>query len=562
MPEFTYTDVLPIESVTDETPYRLLTRDGVSTVEAGGRTFLQVSPEALTLLGATAMHDIAHYLRPAHLAQVRAVLDDPEASPNDRFVALDLLRNANVSAGGVLPMCQDTGTAIVVGKRGTQVITGPAADGRAVRDEEALSRGVFDAYTTLNLRYSQMAPLTMWDEVNTGTNLPAQIELYADTTSGHVNSYTFLFMAKGGGSANKSFLFQETKALLNPERMMSFLDGALRHLGTAACPPYHLAIVIGGTSAEYALKTAKYASAKFLDGLPTTGSTLGHGFRDLELEAGVLELTRRFGIGAQFGGKYFCHDARVIRLPRHGASCPVAIAVSCSADRQALGKITPEGVFLEQLETDPARFLPDTTDSDLDDEVVRIDLRRPMAEIRAELARYPIKTRLSLSGPMVVARDIAHAKIKERLDAGEPMPDYLRDHAVYYAGPAKTPEGFASGSFGPTTAGRMDSYVDAFMAAGGSFVMVAKGNRSQAVTDACKRHGGFYLGSVGGPAARLAQDCIRHVEVLEYPELGMEAVWRIEVEDFPAFVVVDDKGNDFFADVTRPVALTLDPHHR
>jgi fumarate hydratase class I len=561
VPEFSFTDLLPIESAPDDTPYRLLSTDGVRTVRAGDRDFLEIAPEALTLLTDTAMHDIAHFLRPAHLAQVRRILDDPEASPNDRFVALDLLRNANVAAGGVLPMCQDTGTAIVMGKRGTQVLTTPAADGRTVRDEEAVSRGVHDAYTRLNLRYSQMAPLTMWDEVNTGTNLPAQVELYADTTPGHENTYKFLFMAKGGGSANKSFLFQETKALLTPEKLMSFLDGAVRHLGTAACPPYHLAIVIGGTSAEYALKTAKYASAKYLDGLPTQGSRSGHGFRDLELEARVLEMTQRFGIGAQFGGKYFCHDVRVVRLPRHGASCPVAIAVSCSADRQVLGKITSEGVFLEQLETDPARFLPDTTADQLDDEVVRIDLRRPMAEIRAELGRYPIRTRLSLSGPMVVARDIAHAKIKERLDAGEPMPQYLRDHAVYYAGPAKTPDGYASGSFGPTTAGRMDSYVGEFMAAGGSFVMVAKGNRSQAVTDACTQYGGFYLGSVGGPAARLAQDCIRHVEVLEYPELGMEAVWRIEVEDFPAFVVVDDKGNDFFAEVTHPVTLTLDPHH-
>ncbi|MEU6041601.1 fumarate hydratase [Actinomadura sp. NPDC047616] len=543
MPEFSYTDLLPTGP--DDTEYRLLTSEGVSTFEAGGRRFLQVEPEALRLLTETAMRDVAHLLRPAHLAQLRKILDDPEASPNDRFVALDLLKNAGIASGGVLPMCQDTGTAIVMGKRGQHVLT----DGR---DEEHISRGVYDAYTRLNLRYSQMAPLTMWEEKNTGSNLPAQVELYA--TSG--DAYKFLFMAKGGGSANKSFLYQETKAVLNPKRMMSFLEEKIRSLGTAACPPYHLAIVVGGTSAEYALKTAKYASAHYLDALPTEGSPLGHGFRDLELEQQVFELTQRLGIGAQFGGKYFCHDVRVVRLPRHGASCPVAIAVSCSADRQALGKITAEGVFLERLETDPARYLPDTTDDQLDGEVVRVDLNRPMDEIRAELTRYPVKTRLSLTGPLVVARDIAHAKIKERLDAGEPMPAYLRDHAVYYAGPAKTPEGYASGSFGPTTAGRMDSYVEQFQAAGGSMVMLAKGNRSQQVTDACKKHGGFYLGSIGGPAARLAQDCIKKVEVLEYPELGMEAVWKIEVVDFPAFIVVDDKGNDFFADTTGPL-LTI-----
>jgi fumarate hydratase class I len=559
-PEFGYSPLLPTAG--DDTPYRLLTTDGVSTVEAGGRTFLEVSPDALALLTGTAMHDIAHYLRPAHLAQLRRILDDPEASPNDRFVALDLLKNANVSAGGVLPMCQDTGTAIVMGRRGSQVLTVPGAPdgpfaGRRVSEEEAVSRGVFDAYTRLNLRYSQLAPLTMWEERNTGSNLPAQVEIYADTEPGHETKYSLLFMAKGGGSANKSFLYQETKAVLNPQRMMAFLDEKLRSLGTAACPPYHLAIVVGGTSAEYALKTAKYASAKYLDGLPTSGTVAAHGFRDLDLELQVLELTRQFGIGAQFGGKYFCHDVRVVRLPRHGASCPVAIAVSCSADRQARGLVTPEGVFLEKLETDPAQYLPETTDEHLDDDVVRVDLNRPMSEIRAELTKYPVKTRLSLSGPLVVARDIAHAKIKERLDAGEPMPAYLRDHAVYYAGPAKTPEGYASGSFGPTTAGRMDSYVEEFQAAGGSLVMLAKGNRSKAVTQACAAHGGFYLGSIGGPAARLAQDCIRHVEVLEYPELGMEAVWRIEVEDFPAFVVVDDKGNDFFADVTKPMAMTI-----
>ena len=549
--DFTYSDLLPLGP--DDTEYRLLTTEGVSTFTAGDRTFLQVEPEVLRMLTAEAMHDIAHYLRTAHLAQLRRIIDDPEASGNDRFVALDLLKNANISAGGVLPMCQDTGTAIVMGKKSEGVLTGAV-------DEEWISRGVYDAYTKLNLRYSQLAPLTMWDEKNTGSNLPAQIELYSTPGAGDP-AYKFLFMAKGGGSANKSFLFQETKAVLNPAGMMKFLDEKIRSLGTAACPPYHLAIVVGGTSAEFALKTAKYASAHYLDKLPTTGSPVGHGFRDVELEEEVFKLTQDFGIGAQFGGKYFCHDVRVIRLPRHGASCPVAIAVSCSADRQALAKITPEGVFLEQLERDPARFLPDTTDEHLDDDanVVRIDLNRPMSEIRAELSKLPVKTRLSLTGPLVVARDIAHAKIKERLDAGEPMPQYLRDHAVYYAGPAKTPEGYASGSFGPTTAGRMDAYVDQFQAAGGSFVMLAKGNRSAQVTNACKAHGGFYLGSIGGPAARLAQDCIKSVEVLEYAELGMEAVWKIEVEDFPAFIVVDDKGNDFFTDTRKPVPLTTRP---
>jgi len=539
MPEFAYTDMLPTGA--DDTEYRLLTSDGITVQQALGREFLQIEPEILTQLTAAAMHDIAHLLRPAHLKQLRAILDDPEASGNDKFVASDLLKNACISAGGILPMCQDTGTAIVMGKRGQQVLT----DGK---DEEHITRGVYDAYTMLNLRYSQLAPLTMWEERNTGSNLPAQIELYA--TAG--NEYKFLFMAKGGGSANKSYLYQETKAVLSPARMATFLEEKIRLIGTAACPPYHLAIVVGGTSAEYALKTAKYASAKYLDTLPTAGSMDAHGFRDLELEQQVLEITRRSGIGAQFGGKYFCHDVRVIRLPRHGASCPVAIAVSCSADRQAKAKISGNGVFLEQLETDPARYLPDTSESDLDGDVARIDLSRPMSEIRAELSRYPIKTRVALTGPMVVARDIAHAKINDLLDAGQPMPAYLRDHAVYYAGPAKTPEGYASGSFGPTTAGRMDSYVDRFQAAGGSLVMLAKGNRSAAVTAACKQYGGFYLGSIGGAAAKLAQDCITKVEVLEYPELGMEAVWRIEVRDFPAFIVVDDKGNDFFADVTAP----------
>ena len=544
MPEFSYTDLLPTGA--DETEYRLITTDGISVTSALGREFLQVEPDVLTQLTAAAMHDIAHLLRPAHLRQLRSILDDPEASPNDRFVARDLLANACIAASGILPMCQDTGTAIVMGKRGGQVLT----DGR---DSEHIARGVYDAYTRLNLRYSQLAPLTMWEERNTGSNLPAQIELFATPGS----EYSFLFMAKGGGSANKSYLYQETKAVLSPARMATFLEEKIRSLGTAACPPYHLAIVVGGTSAEYALKTAKLASAKYLDALPTAGSMDAHGFRDLELEQQVLEITRRAGIGAQFGGKYFCHDVRVVRLPRHGASCPVAIAVSCSADRQARAKITGNGVFLEQLETDPAQYLPDTAESELDSDVVRIDLSRPMNEIRAELSRYPIRTRVALTGPMVVARDIAHAKISELLDAGEPMPAYLRDHAVYYAGPAKTPQGYASGSFGPTTAGRMDSYVDRFQAAGGSLVMLAKGNRSAAVTKACQEHGGFYLGSIGGAAAKLAKDCITKVEVLEYPELGMEAVWRIEVRDFPAFIVVDDKGNDFFADVTTPAEPLL-----
>jgi fumarate hydratase class I len=555
-PEFRYSDLLPTGK--DDTPYRLVTTEGVSTFEADGRTFLRVEPEAIRRLTAEAMHDIAHYLRPAHLAQLRTIIDDPESSGNDRFVALDLLKNVNISAGGVLPMCQDTGTAIVMGKKSEGVLTGSD-------DAEAISQGVYDAYTKLNLRYSQLAPLTMWEEKNTGTNLPAQVELYAvpattsQTGEAETPSYKFLFMAKGGGSANKSFLYQETKAVLNPTRMLEFLDEKIRSLGTAACPPYHLAIVIGGTSAEFALKTAKYASAHYLDSLPTQGSLSAHGFRDLELEEEVFKLTQSFGIGAQFGGKYFCHDVRVVRLPRHGASCPVAIAVSCSADRQALGKITAEGVFLEQLETDPAHYMPDAgvAEDITGGEVVAIDLNQPMADILAELRKHPVKTRLSLSGPLVVARDIAHAKIKERLDAGEEMPEYLRNHPVYYAGPAKTPEGLASGSFGPTTAGRMDSYVDQFQAAGGSMVMLAKGNRSKVVTEACQRYGGFYLGSIGGPAARLAQDCIRSVEVLEYPELGMEAVWKIEVEDFPAFIVVDDKGNDFFTDPSGAVTVPL-----
>lgn len=548
--EFRYSDLLPTGK--DDTPYRLVTTEGVSTFEADGQTFLRVDPAAVQRLTAEAMHDISHYLRPAHLAQLRKIIDDPEASGNDRFVALDLLKNVNISAGGVLPMCQDTGTAIVMGKKSEGVLTGSD-------DAEAISRGVFDAYTKLNLRYSQLAPLTTYEEKNTGTNLPAQIELYSTPAKDGTPEYKFLFMAKGGGSANKSFLFQETKAILNPKRMLSFLDEKIRSLGTAACPPYHLAVVIGGTSAEFALKTAKYASAHYLDNLPTEGSMSAHGFRDLDLERQVFELTQSFGIGAQFGGKYFCHDVRVVRLPRHGASCPVAIAVSCSADRQALGKITAEGVFLEQLETDPAQYLPDTEEQHLiqGGEVVKIDLTQPMSDILATLSQHPVKTRLSLTGPLVVARDIAHAKIQERLDAGEEMPQYLKDHPVYYAGPAKTPDGFASGSFGPTTAGRMDSYVKSFQAAGGSMVMLAKGNRSKQVTEACNEYGGFYLGSIGGPAARLAQDCIKSVEVLEYPELGMEAVWKIEVEDFPAFIVVDDKGNDFFTDPSGAVTVPI-----
>ena len=544
MADFVHQDLLPLGH--DTTDYRLLTTDGVETVETSVGQFLRVSPEAITTLTSAAMFEIAHYLRTPHLRQLAQILDDPEASGNDRFVALDLLRNANIAAGGVLPGCQDTGTAIIKAKRGQFVLT-------AGNDEVAISRGVFDTYKTDNLRYSQMAPLDMYREINTGTNLPAEIEISA--VDG--NAYKFFFMAKGGGSANKSYLFQETKAVLNPASMLQFIAEKMDLLGTSACPPYHLAVVVGGTSAEFALKTAKMASTKYLDALPFEGNEFGQGFRDLELEAEFLKVSQQSGIGAQFGGKYFCHDVRVVRLPRHGASCPVAIAVSCAADRQALGKITADGIFLEQLEHDPAQFLPEVTDTILGGDVVAIDLNRPMSEIRETLSKLPIKTRLSLSGPMVVARDIAHAKLKERIDAGEGLPQYLKDHCVYYAGPAKTPDGYASGSFGPTTAGRMDSYVDLFQENGGSFVMLAKGNRSKAVTDACNRHGGFYLGSIGGPAARLAQDCIKSVEVLEYPELGMEAVWKIEVEDFPAFVVVDDKGNDFFEEVikSRPVTL-------
>jgi fumarate hydratase class I len=533
MVEFRFQEMFPHGE--DTTPYRRVEGDFVSEDTFRGEKVLAVDAAALSRLAAEAVRDVSHLFRPGHLAQLRKVVDDPEASDNDRFVALAMLRNANVSAGMVLPSCQDTGTAIVLGKKGQRVWT----DGD---DEAAIARGIFETYTRTSLRYSQLAPLTTYEEKNTGTNLPAQIEIYA--TPG--DEYHFLFVTKGGGSANKSFLFQETKALLNPQSLLAFLDQKLRSIGTAACPPYHLAVVIGGTSAEMTLKTVKLASCRYLDDLPTRGSELGHAIRDPELETQVLELAQKTGIGAQFGGKYFCHDVRVVRLPRHGASCPVGIGVSCSADRQAKAKITREGLFLERLETNPAKYLPDVNEQRLGQEVVKIDLRRPMSEIRATLSRYPIKTRLSLTGPMIVARDIAHAKLKERIERGEGLPQYAKDHPIYYAGPAKTPEGYASGSFGPTTAGRMDSYVDLFMQHGGSFVTLAKGNRSAVVAEACKKHGGFYLGSIGGPAAILAKDNIKKVEVLEYPELGMEAIWKIEVEDFPAFIVTDDKGNDFF----------------
>jgi fumarate hydratase class I len=545
MPNFSYSDLLPLGE--DKAKYRLVSKEGVSVVKLGDKEFLQVEPAALEKLTSEAIHDINHYLRAEHLQQLTNIVKDPEASPNDRFVAIDLLKNANIAAGGILPMCQDTGTALVMGKKGQYVLT-------TGKDEVAISQGIYDAYTKLNLRYSQMAPVTTWEEKNTGNNLPAQIEIYAD--SDHQDEYNLLYIAKGGGSANKSFLYQETKAVLNPTSFMNWLDEKLRSIGTAACPPYHLAIVIGGTSAEHTVKTAKLASTKYLDSLPTTGdAATGHGFRDIELEQRVLELTRTLGIGAQFGGKYFCHDVRVVRLPRHGASLPIAIAVSCSADRQAKAKITKAGIFLEELERDPAQFLPETTDEHLNDDVVAIDLNQPMASVLAELSKHPVKTRLSLTGTLVVARDLAHAKIKALMDEGKPMPEYLKNHAVYYAGPAKTPEGYASGSFGPTTAGRMDSYVDYFQSHGGSMVMLAKGNRSKAVTDACKSHGGFYLGSIGGPAARLALDCIKKVEVLDFEELGMEAVWKIDVVDFPAFIVVDDKGNDFFAETSKPMTI-------
>ena len=549
-PQFTYQDLLPIGE--DKTEYRLLTKEGISSFSADGKQFLKVSPEVIENLTQVAMHDISHYLRAEHLQQLANILADPESSPNDRFVALDLLKNANISAGGILPMCQDTGTAIVMGKKGQQVLT-------SEKDEISISKGIYDAFTKLNLRYSQLAPLTTWEEKNTGNNLPAQIEIYSDTD--HADEYNFLFIAKGGGSANKSFLYQQTKAVLNPKSFLTWLDEKLRSLGTSACPPYHLVVVIGGTSAEYTVKTAKLASTKYLDSLPTKGDAkTGHGFRDLELEKDILKLTQDIGIGAQFGGKYFCHDVRVVRLPRHGASLPIAIAVSCSADRQVKAKITKDGVFIEKLESEPAHFLPATTIDDLAEDEIKIDLNQPMKAILAQLSAYPAKTRVSLSGTLVVARDLAHAKIKELIDSGKPMPQYLKDYAVYYAGPAKTPAGYASGSFGPTTAGRMDSYVAQFQALGGSMIMLAKGNRSEQVSQSCKVHGGFYLGSIGGPAARLAQDCIKKVEVLDYEELGMEAVFKIEVENFPAFIIIDDKGNDFYAQTRKPLNIGQRPN--
>jgi len=549
-PEFNYQDLLPLGE--DSTQYRLLSTEGVSTFTADGKEFLKVTPQAISDLTQVALHDISHYLRSEHLAQLANILKDPESSPNDRFVATDLLKNANISAGGVLPMCQDTGTALVMGKKGQHVLT-------SEKDEITISRGVYEAFTKLNLRYSQLAPVTTWEEKNTGNNLPAQIEIYSDTD--HANEYNFLFIAKGGGSANKSFLYQETKAVLNPTSFLTWLEEKLRSLGTSACPPYHLVVVIGGTSAEYTVKTAKLASTKYLDSLPIKGDAkTGHGFRDLELEKEILKLTQNIGIGAQFGGKYFCHDVRVVRLPRHGASLPIAIAVSCSADRQVKAKINKDGVFIEKLETEPAHFLPATTNEDLDGPEIRIDLTAKMADILAQLSKYPVKTRVLLTGTLVVARDLAHAKIKELLDSGKPLPEYLKNHAVYYAGPAKTPAGYASGSFGPTTAGRMDSYVEQFQAAGGSLIMLAKGNRSEAVATACKKYGGFYLGSIGGPAARLAQECIKKVEVLDYEELGMEAVWKIEVENFPAFIIIDDKGNDFYAQTRKPLSIGKKPN--
>jgi len=548
-PEFNYQDLLPLGE--DSTQYRLLSTEGVSTFTADGKEFLKVTPQAISDLTQVAMHDISHYLRSEHLAQLANILKDPESSPNDRFVATDLLKNANISAGGVLPMCQDTGTALVMGKKGQHVLT-------SEKDEITISRGVYEAFTKLNLRYSQLAPVTTWEEKNTGNNLPAQIEIYSDTD--HADEYNFLFIAKGGGSANKSFLYQETKAVLNPTSFLTWLEEKLRSLGTSACPPYHLVVVIGGTSAEYTVKTAKLASTKYLDSLPTKGDAkTGHGFRDLELEKDILKLTQNIGIGAQFGGKYFCHDVRVVRLPRHGASLPIAIAVSCSADRQVKAKITKDGVFIEKLETEPAHFLPAESHDELTEHEVNINLNQPMKDILAQLSKHPVKTRVNLTGTLVVARDLAHSKIKELLDSGKAMPDYLKNHAVYYAGPAKRPDGYASGSFGPTTAGRMDSYVDQFQAAGGSLIMLAKGNRSQAVSSACKKYGGFYLGSIGGPAARLAQDCIKKVELLDYEELGMEAVWKIEVENFPAFIIIDDKGNDFYADIRKPLSIGKKP---
>lgn len=548
-PEFNYQDLLPLGE--DSTQYRLLSTEGVSTFTADGKEFLKVTPQAISDLTQVALHDISHYLRSEHLAQLANILKDPESSPNDRFVATDLLKNANISAGGVLPMCQDTGTALVMGKKGQHVLT-------SEKDEITISRGVYEAFTKLNLRYSQLAPVTTWEEKNTGNNLPAQIEIYSDTD--HADEYNFLFIAKGGGSANKSFLYQETKAVLNPTSFLTWLEEKLRSLGTSACPPYHLVVVIGGTSAEYTVKTAKLASTKYLDSLPTKGDAkTGHGFRDLELEKDILKLTQNIGIGAQFGGKYFCHDVRVVRLPRHGASLPIAIAVSCSADRQVKAKITKDGVFIEKLETEPAHFLPAESRDELTEHEVNINLNQPMKDILAQLSKHPVKTRVNLTGTLIVARDLAHSKIKELLDSGKAMPEYLKNHAVYYAGPAKRPEGYASGSFGPTTAGRMDSYVDQFQAAGGSLIMLAKGNRSQAVSSACKKYGGFYLGSIGGPAARLAQDCIKKVELLDYEELEMEAIWKIEVENFPAFIIIDDKGNDFYADIRKPLSIGKKP---
>ncbi len=538
MTEFAFQEMFPIGE--DDTPYRKLTGEYVETASFDGAPMLKVDPEALSLLTFEAFKDISHLLRPGHLQQLRMIIDDPEASDNDRFVAYELLKNANISAGRILPMCQDTGTAIVLGKKGQRVWTGGD-------DEEALARGVYRTFTETNLRYSQLAPIGTFEEVNTGTNLPGQFDLQAVPG----DTYKFLFIAKGGGSANKTFFFQQTPAVLTKERLLAFFDETLRTLGTAACPPYHLAVAIGGTSAEMNLKAAKLASCRYLDTLPTTGSSAGHAIRDPELEQEILAMTRNFGIGAQFGGKYFCHDVRVIRLPRHGASLPIGIGVSCAADRQALGKITAAGVFLEKLETNPARYMPEAAPDQLSDDVVAIDLNQPMDEIRRRLSEHPIRTRVSVSGPMIVARDAAHAKLRARIEAGEDLPQYFKDHCIYYAGPAKTPEGYVTGSFGPTTAGRMDSYVDQFQGRSGSMVMLAKGNRSAEVTKACATHGGFYLGSIGGPGARLAQDCIKHVECIEYEELGMEAIWKIEVENFPAFIVVDDKGNDFFAQINK-----------
>jgi fumarate hydratase class I len=532
VPPYRHTPLFPLGA--DKTPYRKISSDGVRVETVLGKDMLVVSREALRALAEAAFGDINHYLRPGHLAQLRRILDDPEASDNDKFVALDALKNANIAAGGVLPMCQDTGTAIIMGKKGCNVIT----------DEAALSEGARDAYLRRNLRYSQVAPLSMFEEKNTANNMPAQCEIYAEGD----DAYKFMFMAKGGGSANKSFLFQGTPSLLTKDRLHAFIKEKVLTLGTAACPPYHLAIVIGGTSAELCMKTVKLASARYLDELPTHGSEAGNAFRDLEMEQEILKMTQSLGVGAQFGGKYFCHDVRVIRMPRHGASLPIGLGVSCSADRQVLGKITKDGVYLEELEHNPAKYLPEV-EAALGGEVVEIDLNRPMKDILATLTKYPTKTRLSLTGTMIVARDSAHAKLRERLEKGEPLPDYFKNHPIYYAGPAKTPEGYASGAFGPTTAGRMDSFVDQFQAAGGSMVMVAKGNRSAAVRDACKTYGGFYLGSIGGSAANLAEHCIRKVELVEYPELGMEAIWRIEVENFPAFIIMDDKGNDFFREL-------------